>query len=195
MNKKIVTIISLLITSIFMNLYDALVYYNYKLESLIYILIHLFIAFTIILFIKRKEHNKHSYNIFMGLCIAISIIYLIVIFGRFFSCIFIEYCMLESSKVYIEMVNLVIINTLLLLNIFDIKKRINNKYFISNIIVCSIVSLIYIRFFIDPLFYHNVVKVEYGLLLDYTYISQNFLYFTLMFICLFISYFVNRNNN
>ena len=77
MNKKLVTIIFLLITSILMNLYNSYVYYDYGLESFIYISIHLFIAFTITLFIKRKEHNKHSYNIFMGLCITFSVIYLI----------------------------------------------------------------------------------------------------------------------
>ncbi len=195
MNKKLVTIIFLLITSILMNLYNSYVYYDYGLESFIYISIHLFIAFTITLFIKRKEHNKHSYNIFMGLCITFSVIYLIVILRSLFSCIFAEYCIREDHKVYLEMLNLVLVNTLLLLNILDIKKKINDRYFILNIIVCSIVSLIYLRFFIDPLFYHNVVHVETGMLTEYIYISQNFLYFAFMFICLITSYFINKNSN
>lgn len=191
MNKRIITIIFLLITSILMNMYNAYVYYNYNLESLIYIVIHLFIAFTIVLFIKRKEHNKHIYNIFMGLCIIFSLIYLIIIFKNFFSCMFSEYCMREDYKVYLEMLNYILINMLLLLNIFDIKKKIDNKYFILNIIACIMVSLIYIRFFIDPLFYHNVIHLEMGMLTEYKYISQNYLYFTFMYICLLISYFIN----
>lgn len=189
MYKKILNILLIIITIIGIISFDALDVF----DTFVY-LIPLLLSVCVIMIIKAKDIKKFKsiYNIIMLLLIIFSVIFLAFYLYSDITCLISTSCMINyevNGLIYLFM----ILYIMLFINILDIKNKDNKKYNILLYLITIIVFIIYGRYYFDNDFYHNNLSknIEEG----YIYITQNYIYFNIMYTCLLIYYFINRKKN
>lgn len=195
MNKKnILNILLILITIILVITFDALDVF----DTLVY-LIPLLFSISITMFMKRKEVNKYKsiYNVIMMLLVVFSFLFLGILIYSNITCMIDKHC---SNNYETEglILLLTVLYTLLFTNIVDIKLKHNKMYDILLYIISVVVFIIYGRYYLDNDFYHNYMnlnKEDINIQNSYLYITQNYIYFNIVYLCLIIYYFVNRKKN
>ena len=180
MIKKIINILCLLLLSLIM----LISIYN----SILLIIVDYILPVTICMIINYSKKKNLFYKICMDILVAIFSLFII----------FILYNLLRVSltwdtfEVLLVSLNHIIVNILLYLNILNIKKKDDSKYFYANLIATSIIILIYLNYYFNPLFIHNIISNDMISYYSNFYINQNYPYFLIIEICLLIYYFLNN---
>lgn len=185
MYKRIINIILLLISLIFIILFDFDVFGFVMLIPLIY-------SITFILFLKRKNKNS-IYNILLLLLSILSVGYIIfeIVYDITSS---VSMNQILFSEYRLLSIILFSIYSLLIMNILDYKKEINNN-FILTIIISLVVMFIFIRYNVDPHFeIRNLNNYSGNDLMQASerYMYQNYPYIVIMYIGLLIHYSINK---
>ena len=186
MYKRIINIILLLISLMFIILFDFDVFGLVILIPFVYSIIF-------ILFLKRKNKNS-AYNVLLSLLSVLSVGYII------FEIVYditsnISMNQILFSEYRLLSIILFSIYSLLIMHILDYKKKINNNNFILTIIISLVVMFIFIRYNIDPHFEIRNLNNYSGNDLMKTserYIYQNYPYMVVMYISLLINYLMNN---
>ena len=188
MLKRIVSILLLLISLLFIVLFDLEVYNLFILVPLIY-------SIVFILFLHRKNKNK-KYNILLLVLSIIAVGYIIfdmIVYIRS-NASFNE--ILLSNSFYLNII-LFCLYLLILINIFDIKKDMNKTSFILNIIISITVLFIYVRYNVDSHFEIRILNNYSGndlMQVSERYIYQNYPYMLVMYIGLLINNLINKKD-
>lgn len=181
MLKKIINIILLLFLSIVM-------FISIK-NSILLIIIDYLFPILICMIIRYNKKRNMLYKISMDI--------LIVVFGIFI--IYVLYSLFTTSvswdtfEVLLASINHIIINILLYLNILNIKKCEKSKFIYINMLTTLIISFIYLNYYFNGLFIHNIVSNDMINSYSILYINQNYPYFLTIEICLFTYYLINNN--
>lgn len=181
MNKRILLkVLFLLITTII-----SIFYILFTSNSSIYLLstlLFIFISLYIILNNLNKNNSLYkSLNFLKTLNIIIIIIYIINLI--------ITYTKYNTLELHPENYYFLILWIILLNNIFNLKKESNKLNDILTIIVCTFISLIHYRYYIDPNFLHNMMKLDINSIIlqnSYNYINQYYILFTIILLILHI---------
>lgn len=189
--KNILSIILLLIAIVLVISFDAIDIF----DTLLY-LVPLLFSINLVMIIKRKNIKKIKsiYNVIMLLMSFFSILLLGYMIYSFISCSIDTHCM-NNYEVEGLLLLLTILYTLLFINIIDIKLKHNKMYYILLYIISLIVFIIYGRYILDIDLYHNYININknnFHIQISYIFITQNYIYFNLLYLSLLIYYFINR---
>lgn len=181
--KLLFLIITFIISSIYMiTTYDSIICH------LLLIPITLLIITLNLKPQKRKPGKIYYFCLIITSLINISlIIYYIYYFIH-------GYLHWNSLEIYPDLYYLILVWISLIATIFDIKKDTNSLNDILTIISCTIITLVFYRYYIDPHFLHNLVKLDGTMVgnTSYHYIHQHYNLFSIMLLVLLIQ---NKINN
>lgn len=185
--RKALKLLFLLITFIISSIYIITTY-----DSIIYHLLLIPIALLIIT-IKLKPQKRKPGKIYYFCLTITSLINLVLII--YYIYYFISgYLHWNSLEIYPNLYYLILLMCTLVANIFNLKKNTNKLNDILTIIACTIITLVFYRYYIDPKFLHNLVKLDDAMVgnTSYHYIHQYYNLFSIMLITLLIQ---NKTNN
>lgn len=160
------------------------------------IIFYVLIAIIIFIFIKRKKiaKSKAIYNIITIISIVLLASTLALYIYTKVSCYFSSSCLIsfEMEKVAIY----IILSVLMLLFCFkDIYSKTNSVNDILTVVTCLLIMFIYLRYYLDPGFAHNILNIDMKDVYkssSYIYITQNYIYFSIMYVLILFHKLVNK---
>ena len=156
--------------------------------SIHYISTALLFCFGIIDYILIMFKNKHYDN---KSIYFISVIVAILFFYHVYNIVH-EYISFQSFSFDISWYYLFILVILMIDSLFDIKRESSFLNDVLTIIVCLIISLVHYRYYLEPNFIHNMVKLPdmssfgIGLQDSYFYVTKYYVWFLYVLIVIFI---------
>lgn len=195
MNKNYIKLYLIIIT-VLLSFYTFLsTRYEYSTVSEISIVLSFIFALPILMHSKyniiKKEKIKIVYLIIMLILYLISfiiILCLLIDIIKYQNSIFIIF---DTIKVIFS--NLLFMTTswlMLLINFIDIDKEERKETYIITIIVLSVIILVHINYYINPNLKTIINETTIGE--KALYITQNYIYFGLMYILILIKKFINK---
>lgn len=182
--KLLFLIIAFIISSIYMiTTYDSITCH------LLLIPIALFII-TLNLKPKAKKPQKFYY-----ICLAITSLINIALIIYYIYYFIQGYLHWNSLEIYPDLYYLILLWITLVTSIFDIKKDTNKLNDILTMTVSVIITLVFYRYYIDPHFLHNLVKLDGAMVgnTSYHYIHQYYNLFSIMLLVLLIQNKINHS--
>lgn len=154
----------------------------------------LILSIVITMLYKRKNIKKYKliYNIILILFVLLSIPFVGNIIYVIINC---STSPLETVNIAWnnQMVLLLLVLVLFLFNIFDIKEKKSKTNYIITWLVSIIVIIIYCRYYYDVDFIHNYMyRNQYQIQDSYIYITQNYIYFNILYLSVLIHYLMNK---
>lgn len=150
-----------------------------------------FFALTIFMFFKKEKIIKHKfiYDVILLLMMIFFIVCSLYVIYTDITCYFNASCSinLESNS---TMIYAILLFAMLLFGLGDIFSKTNKVNDILTISVSSLIILIHARYYLDSNFIHNIVEGD--ILYSYYYISQNYIYFIIMYIVVMMHRRVNK---
>ena len=186
---NIISIIMITITIYFVSKFSMVVGYDFL--TLMYPFI---LSVAITMLYKKKSIKKCSslYNVILLLIMLFGILFIAYIIYSIMNCMCSSVCS-NNWNVYQQLLLLLVLFILLLFNIVDINKLQNIKTHIFTWIISTIVIMIYLRYYYDIGFIHNYMyQNQYQIQDSYIYITQNYIYFNILYISILIHYVMNK---
>lgn len=186
MNQRILLkLLFLIITLIISSIYIITTY-----DSIIYHLLLIPISILIITIKLKPKKTKKTYYIFLIIISLINI--LLLIYYLYYQVN--GYIHWNSLEIHTDLYFLILLTITLTTNIFNLNKDTNKLNDILTIITCTIISLVFYRYYIDPKFLHNLIKLDGAIVgnTSYHYIHQYYNLFSIMLLTLIIQ---NKINN
>lgn len=151
------------------------------------------LSLTIFMFVYRNKIKKYKsiYNVILMLMMAFFLTCLGFYLYSTISCYFDISCYVEDTMTPVLIYSMLLF-LMLLFNFKDIFNNTNKLNDILTIIICSTIILIYIRYYFDGSFMHKIVKSEYYKQTSYLYITQNYIYFNILYIVNLLHKLVNN---
>lgn len=196
MNKKnyicnSITLLCLLISIIFLYKFNTID----TLQIPLYVY-SLLISLTIVMWYKRNDINRFQflYNV-LFLLLFLGSVFIILSFGySMITCMLSTTCSnsWDTRGLWILLVGLF---TLLILHIVDFNQPKKMTHHILTWIISLTFIMIFLRYNYDIDFIHNYIyQNQYELENSYIYVTQNYIYFDIMYISLLLHYFLNKEN-
>lgn len=196
MNKRAIVKLILLIGSSAISLNFMINTVPFGIDSLFnpLLIIDFFLASTIFMYSVSKKIKRHKflYDVILLLLLFFSVIYIFYYVFSYLQCSFDLHCGVESNYFFEELYPIPLF-LILFLSIKDTFKKTNKTNDILTIVISIIVLLVHIRYYMDPIFLHNFITIEYDQL-SYHYVQQNYVYFVLMYFLILIHYWVNKKD-
>lgn len=184
MKNNIINILLLLIVIIFSCYFNNIFY-----DQFIFI-IPLLISISLVMLYKKV--NNKIYNIISLLLLIFSILISIFIIYNEISCTIDYHCM-NNYEAIGTLILFILLITLLLLNIIDIKINHKKTYYILFYLINFITIIIFIRYYNDSSLINNYTKLNsMDVQNSYIFITQNYIYFNILYISLLIYYLINK---
>lgn len=161
-------------------------------ESIIYHILLVPMALLIIT-LKLKPKQRKTKKVYY-ICLVITSLINIVIVAYYIYYFIYGYLHWNSLEVYPDLYYLNLLWITLIHSIFDLKKETNKLNDILTIIVCTIITLVFYRYYIDPRFLHNLINLHDAIVgnTSYHYIHQYYNLFSIMLLILLIHKKINN---
>lgn len=181
--KLLFLIITFIISSIYMiTTYDSISYH----------LLLIPIALLIIT-LKLKPQQKKPSKIYYLFLIIISLTNMALVIYYIYYFIY-GYLHWNSLEIYTDLYYLILLWITLIASTFDLKKDTNKLNDILTIFSCTIITLVFYRYYIDPHFLHNLITLDGAIVgnTSYHYIHQYYNLFSIMLLVLLIQKKINN---
>lgn len=146
----------------------------------------------LIITLKLKPKQRKPQKIYYISLTIISLINLAMVIYYLYYLIH-GYIHWNSLEIYPDLYYLILLCITLITSIFDLNKNTNKLNDILTIITCTIITLVFYRYYIEPHFLHNLVKLEGAMVgnTSYHYIHQYYNLFSIMLLVLLIQNKIN----
>jgi hypothetical protein len=150
-------------------------------------------ALTIFMFVYRNNIKKFKfiYDVSLMLLMVFTVACFALSLYDIIKCYLNSSCGIEVESIGTTLYILLLF-IMILFGIKDIYTKTNKTNDILTIVISSLIILIHIRYYLEPNFVHKLTKGNEFILYKYQYITQNYIYFTIMYIISIIHYGLNR---
>ncbi len=184
--KFIIVLITTISTFYFMN-------ENAKMGDLSVVLVSLFLASTLFMYINRNKIKRWNfvYDVILMLLMFFSFLFIGYMLYGIVSCTLSPNCGMESAPLY----SLLLLNLLMIVLLFsfqDIFQNTNKVSDILTIISSLVLLLIHLRYYLEPNFIHQIISNDYYQTISYQYITQNYGYFSFLYLISLLHTWVNH---
>lgn len=154
----------------------------------------LLIPIALLIITLKLKPNQRNPKKFYYICLATTSLINIALIIYYIYYFIHGYIHWNSLEIYPDLYYLILLWINLIASIFDVKKDTNKLNDILTMIASGIITLVFYRYYIDPHFLHNLVKLDGAMVgnTSYHYIHQYYNLFSIMLLVLLIQ---NKINN
>ncbi len=153
----------------------------------------LFFALTVFMYFNKNKISKYKfiYDVILLLLMIFFAVCLVYVFYTDIECYFDYRCSINLESKF-TMIYFILLFIMLLFNFRDIFNKTNKVNDIMTIVVSLLILLIHTRYYLDSNFMHKIAGGEGYLQYSYSYITQNYIYFIIMYIVIMLHRRINR---
>jgi hypothetical protein len=151
------------------------------------------IAITVFMFVNKNKIKKFKfiYDVTLMLLIIACALFLGFLCYDQISCYFDVQCSPSYDAIFLILYPTVLF-TMIFLSFNDINNKTNKTNDILTIVISSLIILIHLRYYFEPNFVDKLIKGDIFNDFSSSYITQNYIYFTLMYLIVLIHNRVNK---